>query len=54
LKATFHIPRECIKGIRLAADRDQKIEPAFSVDVLDAQNQAIAHIVKLLYVRRNK
>jgi len=54
VKATFHIPQEDIKEIRLAADRGQKIEPAFSVDVLDTQNRAIAHVEKLLYVRKNK
>jgi acyl-coenzyme A thioesterase PaaI-like protein len=50
--ATFHIPQERIDEIRLAADGGQKLEPTFTVDVLDAQGQAIAHVEKLLYVRK--
>lgn len=52
--ATFHIPLERIAEIRLAADRGQKIEPTFAVDVLDAQGKAIARVEKLLYVRKKK
>ena len=52
--ATFHIPQERIAEIRLKADGGQKIEPSFAVDVLDAQGKAIAHIEKLLYVRKKK
>jgi len=52
--ATFHIPQERIAEIRLEADGGQKIEPTFAVDVLDAQGQAIAHVEKLLYVRKKK
>jgi acyl-coenzyme A thioesterase PaaI-like protein len=54
LSATFHIPQERIDEIRGEADRGQKIEPTFEVDVLDSHNQAVAHIEKLLYVRKNK
>jgi len=50
--ATFHIPQERIDEIRLQADRGQRIEPTFVVDVLDAQGVAIARVEKLLYVRR--
>ena len=50
--ATFHIPQERIDEIRLAADGGQKIEPTFTVDVLDAQGEAIARVEKLLYVRK--
>jgi len=50
--ATFHIPHERIAEIRLEADGGQKIEPIFTVDVLDAQGQAIAHVEKLLYIRK--
>ena len=49
--ATFHIPLERVNEIRLAADSGKKIEPTFTVDVLDAQGKAIAHVEKLLYVR---
>jgi hypothetical protein len=50
--ATFHIPQERIDEIRQQADDGQKIEPMFPVDVLDAQDLAIAHVEKLLYVRK--
>jgi acyl-coenzyme A thioesterase PaaI-like protein len=52
--ALFHIPQEHIAEIRLEADGGQKIEPTFGVDVLDAQGQVIAHVEKILYVRRKK
>jgi len=52
--ATFNIPRERVAEIRQAADAGQKIEPMFVVDVLDAQNQVVVHVEKLLYVRKKK
>jgi acyl-coenzyme A thioesterase PaaI-like protein len=52
VNATFHISKERINEIRLGAEQGQKIEPTFEVDVLDAQNLVIAHIEKLLYVRK--
>jgi len=50
--ATFHIPQERVEEIRLAADSGEKIEPTFTVDVLDEQGETIAHVEKLLYVRK--
>jgi acyl-coenzyme A thioesterase PaaI-like protein len=52
LTATFHIPQERIDEIRRGADDGQKLEPTFTVDVLDAQGEAIARVEKLLYVRK--
>ena len=52
VKAVFQIPQERVNEIRAAADRGEKIEPTFSVDVLGEQGQVIAHVEKLLYVRR--
>ena len=52
--ATFHIPKERVDEIRLAADQGEKVEPLFTVDVLDEQGQVVAHVEKLLYVRRKK
>jgi acyl-coenzyme A thioesterase PaaI-like protein len=51
--ATFHIPPERISEIRLEASRGNKVEPTFRVDVLDAKGKVIAHVEKLLYVRKN-
>ncbi|MBI5352076.1 MAG: YiiD C-terminal domain-containing protein [Chloroflexi bacterium] len=52
--ATFHIPPERVDQIRADADRDGKTEPTFSVDVLDEEGKVVAHVEKLLYVRRKK
>jgi hypothetical protein len=52
VKANFHIPQARVEEIRAAADRGEKIEPTFSVDVLDEQGQVAAQVEKLLYVRR--
>jgi hypothetical protein len=50
--ATFQILPEHVDQIRADADRDGKTEPAFLVDVLDEQGKVVAHVEKLLYVRR--
>ena len=50
--ARFHIPQNRITEICQEADRGQKIEPSFAVDVLDAQGQIVARVEKLLYVRK--
>ena len=52
--ATFHIPQERIDEIRAAADAHPKTEPTFDIDVLDGQGQVVAHVHKLVYVRRKK
>ena len=52
MKAVFEITQERVYEIRAAADGGEKIEPIFSVDVLGEQGQVIAHVEKLLYVRK--
>ncbi len=52
MRARFHIPPERVEQIRLQADRNGKIEPIFSVNVMDEAGQVIASVEKLLYVRR--
>ena len=52
VKAVFQIPQERVNEIRAVADCGEKIEPTFSVDVLGEQGQVIAHVEKLLYVRK--
>lgn len=54
VSATFHIPQERIEEIRAAVDRGEKLEPKFTVDVLDQQGQVVARVEKLLYVRLKK
>ena len=52
VKARFHIPQEQVDQIRMDADREGKIEPTFSVNVLSEDGEIIAQVEKLLYVRR--
>jgi acyl-coenzyme A thioesterase PaaI-like protein len=52
--ATFHIPQERVDEIRAQADNQYKVEPVFTVDVLNEQGEAVARVEKLLYVRRKK
>ena len=54
VKARFHIPSERVEEIRRDADAQGKIEPIFNVDVVDDDEQVIAQVEKLLYVRRKK
>ena len=52
--ATFHIPPETIDDIRTQADRGEKVEPVFQVEVVDDDQQVIAQVEKRLYVRKKK
>jgi hypothetical protein len=52
VSAEFYIPREQIDRIRLEAERGLKIEPTFTVDVMDELDQIVAHLEKILYVRK--
>ena len=52
--ATFHIPQARINEIIKLAENNEKVEPIFTVDVVDEQSQVIARVEKLLYVRRKK
>jgi acyl-coenzyme A thioesterase PaaI-like protein len=50
--AVFHIAQGRIAEIRAEADRGSKIEPTFLAEVLDDEQQIVARVEKLLYVRR--
>jgi len=54
VRATFHIPQEKVDEIRAAADRGEKVEPVFTVEVLDEQGEVVAEVEKLLYIRLAK
>jgi acyl-coenzyme A thioesterase PaaI-like protein len=54
VSATFHIWEERINQICEQSEGGQKIEPTFEVDVVNDKNQAVAHIQKVLYVRKKK
>jgi acyl-coenzyme A thioesterase PaaI-like protein len=51
VKATFYISPERVDEIRAAAEAG-KVEPMFEVDVIDDEDQVVAHVEKLLYVRK--
>jgi acyl-coenzyme A thioesterase PaaI-like protein len=52
VRAVFQIPQERVEEIRAAADAGGKVEPVFTVDVLNEEGEVVAEVEKLLYVRR--
>ena len=50
--AHFHIPKSEIDKIREDAQTYQKVEPVFTVNIKDHENNIIAEVEKTLYVRR--
>jgi hypothetical protein len=54
VSATFHIPEERVREIREAADRGEKVEPVFTVEVRNEHGEVVAEVEKLLYVRLAK
>lgn len=52
LTAEFRLTPEEIATIRTAADTQDRIEPAFTVQVRDADGQLVAEMEKLLFVQR--
>jgi acyl-coenzyme A thioesterase PaaI-like protein len=52
--AIFYITPERVEEIRQAAESSPKVEPVFTVEVVDAQGQVVARVEKLLYVRKKQ
>ena len=52
VRAHFHIPAEEIARVKAIADAGGKTEPEYDVDVVDEAGAIIAHVHKVLYVRR--
>ena len=50
--ARFELTQERLDEIRTLADRQEKVEPVFQVQVVDAKGNVVAEIEKVLYVRR--
>lgn len=50
--ANFHIPKDEIDLIRQQADNEYKIEPMFTVEILDSTNTVVAEVDKIIYIRR--
>jgi acyl-coenzyme A thioesterase PaaI-like protein len=54
VRARFQIPEVRVEEIRAQADAQDKVEPRFTVDVLDEEGKAVARVEKLLYVRKKE
>ena len=52
VRARFHIPEERVEEIRSQVADQGKVQPRFTVDVVDQEGEAVARVEKLLYVRR--
>lgn len=52
LTAHFNIPAEEIERIKKEANKSYKVEPEFTVNVLDEKGDVVAEVHKKLYVRR--
>lgn len=50
--AEFCLTQEMIDDLRARADAGEKIEPMFGVDVKNADGEIVAHVDKLLYIRK--
>lgn len=52
LTAHFNITQKQVKDIKDRADKQKKVEPKFTVHVLDEAGDVVAEVEKTLYVRR--
>ena len=54
VRATFEIPEARIEEIRHAADAGEKVEPAFTVQLVGDDGRVVAEVEKVIYVRRRR
>lgn len=54
VSARFAIAAERVEEIRLAVERDGKVEPTFVAEVRDERGEVVAEVEKLLSVRRRE
>lgn len=52
--ARFELPDAEVERVRRLADTEAKVEPVYTVDVVDAQGEVVAKVEKVLYVRRKE
>lgn len=52
LRADFNLTSEQIEEIRHQADTEYKAEPEFTVEILDEEDDVVAEVKRVLYVRR--
>lgn len=50
--ATFELTQEKIAEIKKLADENPKVEPAFTILIKDEDDQVVAEVDRLLYVKR--
>jgi acyl-coenzyme A thioesterase PaaI-like protein len=52
VRAHFQLSKEEIDSIRSKADTDPKVEPQFTVNILDETGSVVAEVQRVLHVRR--
>ncbi len=52
--ASFRVSQEQIAEIKKQADTEHKLEPVFSVQVLDESGDLVAEVDKVIYIRRKR
>ncbi len=52
VKAVFRIPKEEVEAIRGRVDAGETLEPVYEVDVVNAAGKVVAHVEKVVHVRR--
>lgn len=52
VRVRIELPPERVEEIRAAADQGEKVEPSFTVDIMDDKGERVAEVQKVLYVRK--
>lgn len=52
VRARFELPASRVEEIRNEADIQEKVEPSFTVDIVDDRGEVVAEVQKLLHVRK--
>lgn len=52
IRARFAVTEEELNSIKEQAGKDYKVEPVFVVQLFDEQNEVVAEVDKVLYIRR--
>jgi len=52
VSARFHLADEVYSDIRSRLEKEEKIYPEFSVDILDGGNNVVATVTKIIYIKK--
>jgi len=52
LRATFHIPESEYQNIKSQLEVKKKINPVFTVDIIDTHNNIVATVNKTIYIKK--